>query len=272
MLALLIRAAPLSEKCKRSCTVENGVHATLNSVRPRLSLNVSEISLSSVPSSKLEVISPSPIVKMSCAASRTLVPASIISTDHRFITLYDGTPVSDANRTSKNPAICITTRDLEGPTVKKSPSIANTTSTHILHPLSSSGKHQHDGVAAADTLRWCEARRTGSEPVGLQSWLSNASLECERDDDDVFTVTDSNVWCVCEDPEDSFSGKGIYSYIIEYSCSYRAFHTLMIFPFNLQMMNAGWMVGKSLSFHPKRLFLQVSSHTTVRKLSSGMLS
>lgn len=41
--------------------------------------------------------------------------------------------------------------------------------------------------------------------MGLQSWLSNASLECERDDDDVFTVTDSNVWCVCEDPEDSFS-------------------------------------------------------------------
>lgn len=50
-----------------------------------------------------------------------------------------------------------------------------------------------------DTLKWCEARRIGSEPLGLQSWLSDGSLETERDpeDDDVFAERS-----LCEENED----------------------------------------------------------------------
>ena len=65
-----------------------------------------------------------------------------------------------------------------------------------------------------ETLKWCEARRIGSEPAGLHSWLSAASLaECgcsrEEDEDDVFTITGGrgegdDSWSTCEENEDNF--------------------------------------------------------------------
>ena len=69
-------------------------------------------------------------------------------------------------------------------------------------------------ATAADTLEWYEARRIGSEPVGtLQSWPSSEGLECERDDDDVFTVTngDLDVWTVYpEEIEEAIGETRIY--------------------------------------------------------------
>ena len=206
MLTLLIRATPLSEKCKRSCTLENGVQAKLSPIRLHL---VSDIAAAPSP---VEVIAPPPILKMACAVSMTSVPASIVNTDRHFITLYDraraATVCGGDCRTVTTPAaIC----NLEGTTAPRCPSSSATTPTILLGPMSGSESppqaYGDPGPDPADTLRWCEARRTGSEPAGLQSWLSTGSLESEREDDDVFTVTDSEVWYVCEDAEESFSGE-----------------------------------------------------------------
>ena len=75
------------------------------------------------------------------------------------------------------------------------------TATHLLQLQDSAC--ESGGESAANTLEWCEARRIGSEPaVCLQTW---PSLEWERDDDDVFTVTDADVWGVY--PEDEAVGE-----------------------------------------------------------------
>lgn len=63
-----------------------------------------------------------------------------------------------------------------------------------------------------DTLKWCEARRIGSEPLGLQSWLSDGSLETERDpeDDDVFaerSLSEENEALCTVCPEEGSLGK-----------------------------------------------------------------
>jgi hypothetical protein len=74
-----------------------------------------------------------------------------------------------------------------------------------------------------ESLKWCEARRIGSEPANLQSWLSIASLAespgCyfgEEEEDDVFTVTacgelEGDSWSACEDLDDGEKEMGVAS-------------------------------------------------------------
>ena len=79
-----------------------------------------------------------------------------------------------------------------------------------------------DGSDSADSLKWCEARRIRSEPVGLQSRPSVCSLESEAeraraheraDEDDVFeengfSAGEDEAWSVY--PEDESFGEALY--------------------------------------------------------------
>lgn len=190
MLALLIHAAPLSGKCKRSKRVENGVRATLVPLQPPLP--VSDASLVSVSSSQAERSSP-PIVDMSCSTSVTAVSTTSTFSEDRSV----------ISRQEKTTAEVIAAADwcsvtASGGVLEHVTSIPTSTHTHLL---------QLRGESAASTLEWCEARRIGSEPaVCLQTWPSSANLEWERDDDDVFTVTDAEVWSDVY-PEDEVAGE-----------------------------------------------------------------
>ena len=159
MLALLIHAAPLSEKCKRSGKIENGVQATLVPLQSSSALNASTV-VPAVSSSRFEP----QIFKMSSATS-TVVPTSTRFSEDRFVPLLQDTSVAVRRG-------CTTVATRDGLLRYASPRL-------------------QDSCGESDTLKWYEARRIGSEPVGLQSWPSTASLECgERDvedDDDVFT-------------------------------------------------------------------------------------
>lgn len=179
MLTLLIHAAPLSEKCKSSNKLENGVPPTLPSVQS-LTLNESIATVSLAPSSQAEI---SKILTME-RTSTTALPSSIFGEDRRTLTL-------------QNTAYTIS---VDG----------------RAHTISSTGDSivPYSSQDFCDTLKWCEARRIGSEPLGLQSWPSDGSLETSRylEDDDVFTDRrvcdeDEDIWAVR--PEEGSSGKKI---------------------------------------------------------------
>lgn len=186
MLALLIHAAPLSGKCKHSSKLENGVHATLVPVQP-LTLDNSPSTVSAASSSQSELTS-SQIIKMTSSA---VVPAAF-SKDHTATLQLDKT-LAVSDRTIG------TTGDLDRVLGYSSP---------------------QDLSSGSDTLKWCEARRIDSEPVGLQSWPSDGSLEPDvpAEDDDVFTERDfssedgEDLWSVY--PEDESFGEAII--IVEY--------------------------------------------------------
>ena len=110
--------------------------------------------------------------KMTCTASSTVVPTSTLFSEDRIIPLQDNFKTVAINTDRRSRTIAATGDGMLGYVPCTSPQL-------------------RDSRGEGDTLKWCEARRIGSEPVGLQSWPSTASLECgERDgedDDDVFT-------------------------------------------------------------------------------------
>ena len=237
MLALLmITAAPLSEKCKRSERLENG------ELRPRPGTVDSRPVVSAVCSSVSSSFQPeSPqIVSMTCVSSRTtFIPApSALCSEH--LNLVKTSSSSSSGWCSAARAVCCTTiGDFDGtllpgcmspiasysplllrPTISISPSFCCET---ISSSSSSTVASKAAAASAVESLKWCEARRIGSEPANLQSWLSIASLAespgcyCgEEEEDDVFTVTacgelEGDSWSACEDLDDGEKEMGVAS-------------------------------------------------------------
>ena len=248
MLTLLITAAPLSEKCKRSERIENGETRRPGTVDSRPVISA----VSSRVSSSLQAESPR-IVNMTCVSSRTatFVPAPPSSTtfySEQRLTFVKTSSSSSSSSSSVGcrtattcaaRAVCCTTvGDLDGtllpagcmsplasyspfllrPSIPSSPSSPSCENCSSSSYSSSSSSTTAGKPTAVESLKWCEARRIGSEPANLQSWLSVASLAepsgvpagCCRElegEDDVFVVTgcggeiEGDAW-LCEELDD----------------------------------------------------------------------